>query len=293
MRWGWFNDAGATMGLEDDHAWDPVEYKEFTRETWDYASSAYIPFATRYLEPYGQRLLELLQVPSRATLLDVASGAGEPALTLAHRMGAGVKVTGCDLSPKMVALANAEAKRRKVDARFHVEDAEKLSFPDASFDAVTCRFGLQIFTDPDAALAEMKRVLKPGGQLGIAVWGLAWRAEAIDVLIGAIIRHTAQPEYIPTPFEFGNVKELAHALTKAGFRDVRDERVTIDLTFDSPEQYLEAFRKATPLGPVLDEHPKEHVANVVDDVRRTFPKFRQPDGTFRIPNEAVLAVARK
>lgn len=284
----------ARKGLEHEEGWDPQEYKEFTRETWDYAAPAYIAFAKEYLEPYGRELLKMLKVPRRGRLLDVASGAGEPAITLARRMGAGVEVVGCDLSPKMVELANREALRRGAsNVRFQLEDAEKLSFARNSFDVVTCRFGLQIFTEPEKALREMRRVLKPGGRLGIAVWGLPWRAELIDIFIGAIIRNTAQPQYIPTPYEFGNVKELAHAISAAGFKGVRDQRIVLDLPFQSPRHYWDAMRRATPMGPVLTYHPAAHVRRVKDDVYRQFRKYPRRKGHYWIPCEAVLAVARK
>lgn len=284
----------AREGLEHEEAWNPEEYKEFTRETWDYAAPAYIPFAQRYLEPYGRELLKMLKVPRRGRLLDIASGAGEPGITLAKRMGKGVEVVGCDLAPKMVELANKEARRRGAkNVRFQIEDAEKLSFKSGSFDVVTCRFGLQIFTDPEKCLTEMRRVLKPGGRLGIAVWGLSWRADLIDIVIAAIIRNTAQPEYIPTPYEFGNIKELAHALEKAGFRAVKDRRVVVDLTLDSPKQYWDAIRRATPIGPVLTYHPPAHVRKVKKDVYRQFRRFERREGKYIVPTEAVLAVARK
>jgi len=99
--------------LESDEEWDPAEYKEFTIETWDYAAAAYTPFAQRYLEPYGAALLRMLDIPRRARVVDIACGAGEPALTLAERMGPEVTVIGCDISPKMVEMAKREAQRRK------------------------------------------------------------------------------------------------------------------------------------------------------------------------------------
>src|SRR3990170_1612426 len=187
----------ARKGLEHEEAWDPEEYKEFTRETWDYASPAYVAFATRYLEPYGRELLKMLKVPRHGRLLDLACGGGEPGITLAKRMGPLIEVVGCDLSPKMVEVARREARRKGAsNISFRVADAEDLPFPRGAFDMVTCRFGLQIFSTPEKALREMRRVLKPGGQLGVAVWGLPWRAEFLDLIIGAIVRNTAQPEYI-------------------------------------------------------------------------------------------------
>jgi SAM-dependent methyltransferase len=284
----------ARRGLEHDEAWDAKEYKAWTRETWDASAAAYIPFAARYLEPYGRELLRMLKTPRRGRLLDIACGAGEPAITLAKRMGPRVEAVGCDLSPKMVELANRQARRRGArGVRFQVEDAEHLSFASGAFDVVTCRFGLQIFTDPEGALAEMRRVLKPGGRLGIAVWGLSWRTALNDILIGAMIRNTAQPEYIPTPYEFGNVKELRRAVEGAGFRAVKDKRVVVDLTADSPQQYWRAITGATPLGPALADHPKEHARNVKRDVFRQFRGLERRGGKYLMPTEAVLAVGRK
>jgi len=284
----------ARKGLEHEEAWDPEEYKEFTRETWDYASPAYVAFATRYLEPYGRELLKMLKVPRRGRLLDLACGGGEPGITLAKRMGPLIEVVGCDLSPKMVEVARREARRKGAsNISFRVADAEDLPFPRGAFDMVTCRFGLQIFSTPEKALREMRRVLKPGGQIGVAVWGLPWRAEFLDLIIGAIVRNTAQPEYIPTPYEFGNIKELKGALARAGFRQVKDRRVVIDMPVDSPSQYWDAIRRASPIGPVLDYHPRAHVAKVKDDVYRQLRKYPRRGGKIWVPNEAVMAVARK
>ena len=92
------------------------------------------------------------------SILDVACGTGDLTLDLLRR---GHRVTGVDLSEQMLALA-----RRKAEAaRFQLADAEALPFPDASFDAVTCAFGIRNFVHLEKGLDEMLRVLKPGGRL--------------------------------------------------------------------------------------------------------------------------------
>lgn len=94
------------------------------------------------------------------SILDVACGTGDLTLDLLRR---GHRVTGVDLSEQMLALA----RRKAAAARFQLADAEALPFPDASFDAVTCAFGIRNFVHLEKGLDEMLRVLKPGGRLVI------------------------------------------------------------------------------------------------------------------------------
>src|SRR5205085_10183488 len=106
-------------------------------------------------------------------VLDVASGPGEPALSIAAAIApTGGHVTATDLVPEMLDAATTNASERGVtNVTFQQADAEALPFPDAAFDAVTCRFGVMLFPDVQQARGEMRRGLKPDGQLGGTGWG--------------------------------------------------------------------------------------------------------------------------
>src|SRR2546428_12358519 len=116
--------------------------------------------------PVTQALIEHAQITKRSTVLDVATGPGEPALTVAELVGTEGKVLGIDAVPEMVEAARREAQRRKSrNVNFAVALADFLPFPANSFDAVVSRFGVMFFQSPVGAVREMLRVVKPGGRV--------------------------------------------------------------------------------------------------------------------------------
>jgi ubiquinone/menaquinone biosynthesis C-methylase UbiE len=117
---------------------------------------------------FGRRLVEVAGIKSGARVLDIASGRGAVFFPAAESVGDGGDVVGIDLAEAMAQATSEEAAARGLKARVSVMDAEELSFPDASFNCVTCGFGIMFFPDQDQGLAQMRRVLKPDGQLAIS-----------------------------------------------------------------------------------------------------------------------------
>jgi O-methyltransferase/aklanonic acid methyltransferase len=112
---------------------------------------------------FGRRLVEVAGINAGARVL----------FPVAERVGAGGEVVGIDLADAMAHATSEEAASRGLKARVSVMDAEELTFPDESFDCVTCGFGIMFFPDQDRGLAQMRRVLKPGGCLAISTWRVA------------------------------------------------------------------------------------------------------------------------
>jgi ubiquinone/menaquinone biosynthesis C-methylase UbiE len=116
-------------------------------------------------------LVEQLQIAPGQRVLDLASGPGEPAITIARLVGPAGQVTATDISSGMLESAAANAQAAGVtNLVTQVAPADALPFPDATFDRVTCRFGVMYFPDVRKALSEARRVLVPGGQAGFTVW---------------------------------------------------------------------------------------------------------------------------
>ena len=170
--------------------------------------------------PITQALVEDAQIGRQHAVLDIATGAGEPALSVAALVGPEGKVFGIDPVPEMVAGARRAADRIGLkNAQFDVASADHLPFPADAFDAVISRFGVMFFPSPVDAVREMLRVLKPGRKLALAVWHLAERNPFHYTLSRVIERYVESPPLAPDApdaFRFARPGKLAEVLTEAG-----------------------------------------------------------------------------
>jgi ubiquinone/menaquinone biosynthesis C-methylase UbiE len=178
--------------------------------------------------PATQALVEDGLISSGHAVLDIATGPGEPALTIAALVGPEGRVSGIDPAPEMV-----EAARRATDhlgfrnAQFDVASADRLPFPADTFDAVVSRFGVMFFPSPVDAVREMLRVLKPGRKLALAVWYFAERNPFHYALSRVIERYVDSPPPAPDApdaFRFASPGKLRDVLAEAG-ATVPSERV--------------------------------------------------------------------
>ena len=170
---------------------EPVEeFKSKQRETWALGNFADIAVFTT---PVAGHLVRFAGLVSGQVVLDVGTGTGVVAVTAGRK---GAKVTGLDLTPKLLAHAKENAALANLGEIVWQEgDAEALPFPDASYDVVLSQFGHIFAPRPDVALAEMLRVLKPGGTIAFATW-------PPEQLIGRLF--TLNAKYIPPPSEFAS-----------------------------------------------------------------------------------------
>src|SRR5712692_6093388 len=189
-------------------------YKKNERAMWNQFSRRYTDVVLPEFRPFGRRLIELAGIRPGMWVLDVATGPGEPALTIARRVGPRGLVAGVDFSPTMLRRARARTRALGVrNIQFHEMDAEHLTFVDLTFDRVVCRFGLMIMPDAERALAEMHRVLVPGGRVSVAVWSAQSKVNTLGIVRRSLERHDAfhPPPGAPDFFRFGKAGAMERA----------------------------------------------------------------------------------
>lgn len=269
-------------------------YKNYTRETWDECAEKYVPLA-KQLTPFHRSLLELVKLRPGDRVLDVCTGLGEPAMSIASIIAPNGQVVGVDLSSNMTAIARKTATKRGLqNVEFMTMDAEKLEFPSESFDVAVSCFGFQIVTNPNAAAKEILRVIRPGSRAGFTVWSTGDRSPALHVLIGPMLEHATPDEdgYLPTPYELGGPKELASMLKEIGFINPIEVRKVGYCVANSVEEYLSMFLEGSPIGHSLTEESDEVRQEVREKAMKNIAAYTSPNGV-SIPAECVFVVASK
>src|SRR5882672_316217 len=282
-------------------SFDPIAYKQTTRDQWETAAEAWHtwgPTLRSWLGPATERMLDMAGVASGSRVLDVAAGAGDQTLQAASRVGPGGSVLATDLSGAILAYAAAEARRAGLsNVATRVMDGEHLDLADASFDVVMSRVGLIYFPDQQRALAEMRRVLVPGGRVAAIVYGPADRNGFFSVPV-SIIRRLANlgpplPGQ-PGPFSLGGPGVAEEALRRAGFRDVKAESVAAPLRMKSADACLrferESFGALHQMLSSLDPAGRDAAWAEVGGALR---EFEDAQGAFAGPCELVVVVGTK
>jgi ubiquinone/menaquinone biosynthesis C-methylase UbiE len=214
--------------MNDDQA---ATMKEGVRADWTARSAAWDRWADQMAalaDRFNQPLLDGAGIAPGQKVLDIASGAGEPALTSARRVGPKGRVTATDLVPEMLAGARRRAQAAGLDnIDFEIADMEDLPFADHSFDRLVCRFGIMFSPRPEVALAEARRVLAPGGRAAYLIWGPLEDTTMFKVMWSVMERLLGPPEedFTYPPFRFGEPGTLAAMMTAQGFAQVDESEL--------------------------------------------------------------------
>jgi SAM-dependent methyltransferase len=194
----------------------PDAFRDFERNGWNAVSEGYEAVFGPLTAQSVDVTLDAAGVIGGCDVLDVCTGHGVLALAATERAA---KVCAVDFSEAMVAAARRNAP--SVDCR--QGDAQDLPYPDNTFDAVVCGYGILHVPEPDRALAEMRRVLRPGGRVAISVWERPSPANGFGLLLGTVKAHGRVD--VPLPhgpdfFQFGDPEDMKAALAQAEFSNV-------------------------------------------------------------------------
>src|SRR3954468_19699155 len=244
-----------------------MDVQAHLRGAYERAAPSYDRAAFSHHAPFGERLAKAVLLGPGGHVLDVGCGAGGALLPAALRVGPTGEAVGIDRSEGMVARTREAAATAGIDwVRAEVMDAASLEYPDEYFDAVLCAFTLGALADVDAALAEMRRVLRPTGTIGVAQWDPVvddewhWEGELMQE-----VADQAPPELLAEvgrrSGRVADAPRLHAALKDAGFDDIRIDRTHVDRTYPDAEAWWEWFRSggARAFVESLPEAAQEHV----------------------------------
>lgn len=255
-------------------------------------------FVPGMFRPLSRALLPLAAARSGDRVLDLACGTGIIARQLAPVVGAQGRVVALDLRPGMLDAASKLTVPYGAPIEWVQGDATKLDFADGAFDIVVCQQGLQFFPDKQAALAEVKRVLRPGGRVVIACWEPLDQQTMWHEVLAVEIRHFGQLG-LPTtdavmPFSLGDAAELRRLMEAAGLRDVAIETKAIEADFPAAGLIEVSMNAYAAVMPQIASEPaafKSFVDAVVRDTDEILARFTR-DGRARFTMKSLVATAR-
>jgi len=270
-----------------------AQYRLIAAEKWKAKSAAMGNAVT-------EALVEYARPADGMAVLDLASGTGEPAISLARSVGPTGSVVAADQSADLLEIAAERARHKKLGNLITKQtDAHKLPFGDGTFDLATCRFGVMFFADVVGALTELRRVLKPGARACFAAWGPIeqpyWQTtmKIVQRHVGGAILGAGGAN----PFRFSVPGSLSDVLRAAGFQDVEESTRKLPWMWpatgaeDADEVFAYACAVSVPFRPMLDRVPEEMWATIRAEAREAIEGYRVGN-EIRFGAEIVMASGR-
>jgi ubiquinone/menaquinone biosynthesis C-methylase UbiE len=255
-------------------------------EKWKAKSAALGNAVTEAIVEYSRPFPDML-------VLDLASGTGEPGISLAQRVGPRGSVTAVDQSSDLLDIAAERARNKKLlNFTTQQADAHQLPFADQRFDLATCRFGVMFFSDAQRALAELRRVLKPGARACFAAWGPMeqpyWQTtmKIVHRHVGGIMLQPGGSD----PFRFSVAGSLSEVLSASGFHEVEESIQHLPWTWpgDAEEVFDYACAVTAPFRPMLERVPAEEWPAIRAEAKAAIERYRVGDD-IRFGADVVLA----
>ena len=275
------------------------EYEQASFQIWQQMADSWDrerAFILSFTKPVADWLVEALDPQPGQTILELAAGAGDTGFMAAERLGPEGRLIQTDFAPNMVDAARGEADRlglQNVETR--VLNAQDMDLEADSIDGVLCRFGYMLMADASAALAETKRVLRPGGRLAFAVWAPGDRNRWASGPGKAMLDHFGTPPPDPDApgmFAMGDPDKTRSLAGGAGLNVERIEEIDVEWSFSDFHEYWK-FTTALAGGcaVALKALPEEDRNAVRDLTEKGLADMRSDDGSYRLPGVAQGTLA--
>ncbi len=269
------------------------------KESWNNFSSGWKKWDELFmdfLKPMGDEIINLLDPKDTDVILDVASGTGEPGLTIANKLKFG-KVVVTDLAEDMLEIAKENAERRGIrNIEIFPCDVSEMPFAENTFDAISCRFGFMFFPDMLLAAKEMARVLKPGGRIATSVWNVPEKNFWITAILGTINKNMElppPPPGAPGMFRCSNKDLIPDLFHQAGLKNISVKEVAGKMNCRTADVYWNSMTEvAAPVVAALskaDDSMKTKIKNEV--FQKVTEKY--PDGNVMIDSSALVIFGEK
>ncbi len=273
------------------------EFRAASRERWDAAAAGWgaarAPFQAS-AAPVSHRMVALIECQPGHVVLELAAGPGDTGFLAAELIRPGGTLVCTDTAEAMLEVARGRAEELGLDnVEFVPMDAEWIDRGAASTDAILCRWGIMLLADPESALRECRRVLRPGGRLAIATWADAasnpWSMGRLLVRLGVVPESSGDE---PGPFALPDPAGLRELIEGVGFTEVDVEPLDFTFAASSHDAWWEQQLHCSPTlrTAVADLSPADHYS-LRDAVDAELERFTDPDGSVRIPARALVASA--
>ncbi len=278
-------------------SFDAETYRRDSLEGWEASAVGWVQhqeLVRRFGAPVSEWLVAAIDPQPGERVLELAAGVGDTGMLAAARVRPTGGVIVSDQAEAMLDGARARAAELGLEnVEFKALNAEWIDLPLASVDAVTCRWGYMLMADPAAALAETRRVLRPGGRLALAVWDTA-QVNPWAALPGLELRERglAQPSDAPGMFSLSEQGRLRALLEDAGFTDVAIEGIELvrrHANFD--EMWQSTLDISRSVHDAVMSRPAAEVAEIEASLRARFEPFTDADGALAIPARTLAARA--
>jgi SAM-dependent methyltransferase len=283
-------------------SFDPDAHRRASLENWEEAATGWSRRQEQvraFAAPVSHWMLDAVSLQPGQRVLELAAGLGETGMLAAELVAPLGGVVISDQAEAMLEGARARAIELGLsNIEFQVLDAEWIDLPLASVDAVLCRWGYMLMADPAAALAETRRVLRPGGRLALAVWdALAqnpWASLPAQELAerGPAAGAEGPEEQRPGPFALGSAERVRELLEQAGFTEARVEALELSRRHSSfADLWGSTLDLSRNFHDAVLSRPASEIADIEASLAARFAPYTAADGTLEIPARTLVACA--